>query len=120
MVRLGYFTFVIQGTKLIVLTLLPLVSEDTPAGSYLATHLGLQTIDTLFLGMDKLSFFLTVDFEQIPVLKAALVSTGIWPLVEYAARHPELGYVIDQKKTQMVKKFFERKIDLDADGQEEC
>jgi hypothetical protein len=108
-IYLGYFPFIIQKNKLIVLSFLPLISEDTLAGWHLSHRLGLQIKDRMFLGMDKLSFFLTVDFDQIPVLKKALSVTSIWSLVEYAASHPELGFTIDQKKTQMVKKFFEHK-----------
>jgi hypothetical protein len=112
-VRFGYFPFVIQKRRLIVLTLLPLVSPETWEGQYLNKHLGLQMEDTKFLEMDKLSFFLTVDFEQIPVLKEALVHTGIWNLVQYAANHPDINFPIDQKRTLMVKKFFERKVEYE-------
>jgi hypothetical protein len=111
-VRFGYYPFIIQNDTLIVLTFLPLVSSKTPEGKQLNKLLGLQRADTMFLGMDKLSFFCTVDFEQIPVLKQAMVDTGIWNLIEYAAQHPDVNCTIDQKKTQMVKKFFEKKIDI--------
>jgi hypothetical protein len=100
---------------MIVLTFLPLVAGDTPEGSYLSRRLGLQMEDTVFLGMDKLSFFLTVDFEQIPMLKEALISAGIWSLIEYAADNPEMNFTIDQKKTQMVKKFFEYRTSHEVD-----
>lgn len=110
-VRFGYFPFIIQDKKLIVLTFLPLTSPDTYEGDYLQKNLGLQIEDAKFLGMDKLSFFLTVDFDQIPILKKALVTTGIWTLIRYAAKVPDVEHAIDQKKTQMVKKFFEQKIE---------
>jgi hypothetical protein len=110
-VRFGYFPFIIRNKKLIVLTFLPLTSPDTYEGDYLQKHLGLQIEDAKFLGMDKLSFYLTVDFDQIPSLKKALVATNIWTLIRYAAKDPDLDYSIDQKKTQMVKKFFEQKIE---------
>jgi hypothetical protein len=108
-INLGYFPFIIQENRLIVLTFLPFIAGDTWAGAYLRGNLGLQIKDLAFLGMDKLSFFLTVDFEQIPVLRDALLVTGIFNLIEYAASDPEMNFVIDQKKTQMVKKFFEHK-----------
>jgi hypothetical protein len=110
-IRFGYFPFVIQNKKLIVLTFLPLTSPDTHEGAYLRKHLGLQLDDVKFLGMDKLSFYLTVDFDQIPMLRKALVETYIWKLIQYAAKNPSLDFTIDQKKTQMVKKFFENKIE---------
>ncbi|MDR2775041.1 MAG: hypothetical protein LBC19_09960 [Tannerella sp.] len=113
-VRLGYFPFIIQGRKLIVLTFLPLISAETPEGEFLGRTLGLQTDDMIFLGMDKLSFFCTVDFEQIPVLKEALIAANVWNLVEYATSHPDVTFTVDQKKTLMVKKFFEQKIDIDS------
>ncbi|MDR1332325.1 MAG: hypothetical protein LBK07_09515 [Tannerella sp.] len=113
-VCLGYFPFIIQKNRLIVLTFLPLASSSTMTGAYLCRQLGLQTEDMVFLGMDKLSFYLTVDFEQIPMLKEAIAATEIRHLMEYAANDPEMNFVIDQKKTQMVKRFFERKAEFEA------
>jgi hypothetical protein len=113
-VRFGYFPFVIQKRRLIVLTFLPLVSPDVLEGDILHRELGLQKEDTLFLEMDKLSFFLTVDFEQIPMLKRALERSGIWNLVQYAAKRPDMQFPINQQKTQFVKKFFERKAEYES------
>jgi hypothetical protein len=113
-IYLGYFPFVIQKEKLIVLTFLPLVSSNTFTGEYLETSLGLTAEDMAFLGMDKLSFYLTVDFDQIPVLKKVLAITFVWNLIEYAASDPEMNFTIDQKKTQMVKKFFEHRAKPDT------
>jgi hypothetical protein len=111
-VRFGYYPFVIRNKKLIVLSFLPIVSTDAMEGSILHRILGLQMEDTIFLGMDKLSFFCTVDFEQIPVLKQAMIDAHIWDLIVYISKHPDVNFSIDQKKTLMVKKFFEKKIEL--------
>jgi hypothetical protein len=111
-VRFGYYPFVIQKNRLIVLTFLPLTSSESPEGDYLYKSLGLQMEDTLFLGMDKLSFFCTVDFEQIPVLKQALIDSGIWAFITYAAKHPDVNCTIDEKKTLLVKKFFDKKAEF--------
>jgi hypothetical protein len=113
-VRFGYFPFVIQKRRLIVLTFLPLVSEDVWEGDLLRRELGLQKEDTKFLEMDKLSFFLTVDFEQIPMLKRALERSGIWNLVQYAAKRPDMQFPINRQKTLLVKKFFERKAEYES------
>jgi hypothetical protein len=113
-VRFGYFPFVIQKRRLIVLTFLPLVSPEVWEGYFLCQQLGLQMEDTKFLQMDKLSFFLTVDFEQIPVLKKALERTDIWNLVQYAANNPDMQFQINPQKTLMVKKFFERKAEYET------
>jgi hypothetical protein len=113
-VRFGYFHFIVRDDKLIVMTFLPLTSPDTWEGIYLQKHLGLQKEDIIFLGMDKLSFFLTVDFEQIPTLKKALEKTEISKLIQFAAEDPDINFVIDPKKTQMVKKFFEQKNEDDV------
>jgi hypothetical protein len=112
-VRFGYFPFIIQNRRLIVLTFLPLVSLNVWEGYSLCRQLGLQMEDTKFLQMDKLSFFLTVDFEQIPVLKKVLEQTGIWSLVQYAANNPNMQFQINPQKTQMVKQFFERKAEYE-------
>jgi hypothetical protein len=115
-VRFGYFPFIVRENKLIVLSFLPLISSGTPEGIYLQKHFGLQVEDMKFLGMGKLSFFLTVDFEQISTLKSALQATEIWNLIEYVAKDPEMkmNFPVDQKKTRMVKKFFERKSEYEA------
>jgi hypothetical protein len=112
-VRLGYFPFVIQKNKLFVLSFLPLISSHTWEGRHMQRQLGLQRDDLTFLGMDRLSFFLTVDFEQIPLLKEALIATKLWPLVTCAAKNPDMNLPIDQKKTQMIKKFFEQKAEYE-------
>jgi hypothetical protein len=84
-VKFGYFPFIIRDDKLIIMTFLPLTSPEASEGAYLQKHFGLQMEDVKFLGMDKLSFFLTVDFEQIPVLKAALIETHIWDLIQFVS-----------------------------------
>jgi hypothetical protein len=109
-VYLGYYPFTIRKNKLIVTTFLPLASPETPTGANLQSLLGLQAEDVTLLGMDRLSFYLTVDFEQIPVLKDALIATEIWNVVQYAIDNPEIHFTIDRKKTQMVKEFFEHKL----------
>jgi hypothetical protein len=109
-VRFGYFPFIVRDNKLIVMTFLPLTSPDTSEGAYLQEHLGLQKEDIKFLGMDKLSFFFTVDFEQIPLLKEMLVTINIQNMIQFVKENHKIEFSIDQKKTQMVKKFFEQKV----------
>jgi hypothetical protein len=113
-VRFGYYPFIIRKNMLIVLTFLPLVSPEAPEGERLYRKLGLQMEDTIFLGMDKLSFFCTVDFEQIPELKQILTDLGIGALIKYAAKHPDVNFTIDEKKTLMVKKFFDKKNEFNS------
>ncbi|MDR2408746.1 MAG: hypothetical protein LBE13_11630 [Bacteroidales bacterium] len=114
-IRFGYFPFIIKDDKLIVMTFLPLTSPKTVEGAYLQEHFGLQTEDIKFLGMDRLSFFFTVDFEQIPLLKEALVATKIWEMITFVLDDPDIEFSIDQKKTMMVKKFFEQKINNESE-----
>ncbi|MDR0605575.1 MAG: hypothetical protein LBG80_14855 [Bacteroidales bacterium] len=114
-IRFGYFPFIIRDNKLIVMTFLPLTSPDTSEGAYFQEHFGLQTEDIKFLGMDKLSFFFTVDFEQIPSLKEALIATNIQNMITHIKEGMDLDFSIDQKKTMMVKKFFEEKINDEAE-----
>lgn len=112
-VPFGYFPFVVQGTKLFVLSFLPYFTDDMDDTVFLNEALGLQREDIVYLGMDKLSFFLTVDFDQIPALKRVVGATGIWNLIEHIDKIPDLHVVIDQKKTLMVKKFIERKLEFE-------
>ncbi|MDR0766451.1 MAG: hypothetical protein LBF09_05920 [Odoribacteraceae bacterium] len=109
----GYFPFVVQGNRLFVLTFLPFFCEETNDGEYLNEALGLRREDIAYLGMDKLSFLLTIDFDQIPVLKEVISGTDIWNLREHVDKIPDLSISIDQGKTLMVKKFIERKLEFD-------
>jgi hypothetical protein len=106
-VLFGYYPFVVQGNKLFVLSFLPVISPDTPKGMIVAERLNLQKEDMIYLGMDKLGFFLTVDFTQIPVLYNALLDAGLEPLLNYAS-DDLLPLERDAKKTLRVKRFFEK------------
>jgi hypothetical protein len=107
-IPIGYFTTMIQNDNLYVLTFLPLVANVTPEGEKLQKILSLTTEDIKFLGMDKLTFFQTIDFDQIPVLKNALIESGIWQTVEYLNENLEDMKEISQKRTLFVKDFFEK------------
>jgi hypothetical protein len=49
---------------------------------------------TIYLGMDKLSFFVDTDFEAIPRLKQTVMDAGLWhltklePLPDYLPQNP--------------------------------
>jgi hypothetical protein len=105
-VLFGYYPFIIQGKKLFVLSFLPIISPDTPKGMFLAKRLNLQKEDMSYLGMDKLGFFFTVNFAQIPVLNEALHDAELGPLLNYASEDL-LPFERDAKKTLRVKHFFE-------------
>jgi hypothetical protein len=102
----GYFPFTIQGDKIFVLSFLPLVSAVTPEGAKLHEILKLGKEDLIYLGMDKLSFYLFVDFDQIPVLKEALIASGIWTIKEKLDEACIEFGGFDMKKTSFVKDFF--------------
>ncbi|MDR3141495.1 MAG: hypothetical protein LBU37_07220 [Tannerellaceae bacterium] len=110
----GYFPFVVEGTKVIVRTFIPPTFAETLDGQYLYKTLGLQKEDIKYLGMDKLSFFATVDFNEIPILKHALENTTLCNLINYFDRYKD-DYPIDPKKTAMAKQFFEKKAAFDSE-----
>jgi hypothetical protein len=106
---IGYFAFTIDGNNLLVLTLLPLLSQNVPEGRILYERLRLSPEDLKYLGMDKLSFFYEVDIEQIPILKKVL----------YDELHLEYIHTVynsfrsrndpfNEKKTAFVKNFFQK------------
>ena len=112
-IPLGYFTFFIQNDDLVINTFLPLVSPNTPEGKKLHELLPLSKEDIVYLGMDKTSFYLQVDFEQIPILKQALIDSNIWltkmQLEKMAGDEiEEKGTLIDANKTMFVKNFFDK------------
>lgn len=105
---LGYFPFTIQEDNLFVLSFLPFVSHSTPPGEKLYNILHLCKEDIVYLGMDKLSFYVLVDFDQIPVLKDALIASGIWSIKEMVDKGCIENDGFDLKKTAFVKDFFEK------------
>ena len=111
---IGYFTYFISGYDLVINTFLPLTSEGTPEGESLCKLLPLSKEDFNYLGMDKISFYSTIDFEQIPLLKNAFINSGIWKTkiaIEevfddtlFEKETPS----IDMNKTMFVKNFFDK------------
>jgi len=106
---LGYFTFFVQDDDMVLNTFIPLVNATTPEGKKLHELLPFGKEDTTYLGMDKLSFYTDIDFEQIPILKQVLIDTGIWKskLAIETTRLTDES-LIDEKKTQLVKRFFDK------------
>lgn len=108
---LGYLTFFIQGIDIVINTFIPLASETTPEGKKLHDLLPLSKEEIIYLGMDKLSFYIKVDFEQIPMLKQALIDSGIWAtkLELDGMIIPDEGEeLISKQKTILVKSFFDK------------
>jgi hypothetical protein len=102
---LGYFPFVVQNDKVIVTTFLPLSFAATNEGKYLQERLHLQTADIKYLGMDKLRFYLYIDFDEIPKLKEVLIDTGIYKIVGFFERNPKITPKMIAARTQTVKKY---------------
>ena len=110
----GYFSFVIQGDKLFILTFLPLTSVLTPEGKRLKKALHLSTRDITSLKMAALNFLFDFDLEQIPLLKEALIRSGIYQVREGLdkTRHWNIGpppppLLPDEKQTAFAKKYIE-------------
>jgi hypothetical protein len=107
-VSFGYFPFTIQDDKLFILSFLPFVNQITPEGAKLYRILNLSKDELMYLGMDKLSFYVSVDFDEIPVLKNALTESGIWEIKKELDEGIEGENQIDKVKTQFVKNFFQK------------
>ncbi|MDR1153799.1 MAG: hypothetical protein LBL04_03740 [Bacteroidales bacterium] len=106
---IGYFPYTVYGDKVFLLSFLPLVSQLVPEGEKLYNILNLGKDELVYLGMDKLSFFATVDFDEIPILKNALIESGIWAIKMEMDETPVYEKAkIDTVKTQFVKNFFEK------------
>ncbi|MDR2414329.1 MAG: hypothetical protein LBD64_05020 [Odoribacteraceae bacterium] len=104
---LGYLPFIVQDEKIFVLSFLPPVAPGTPDGDALERELGLQIEDMKYLGMDKLSFFLLVDIEQVPVLKEVIDRTRVARLASHLKYVADTDAPFDAKLTRMVKRFFD-------------
>ncbi|MDR0795813.1 MAG: hypothetical protein LBE79_07165 [Tannerella sp.] len=105
---IGYFTFFVSGDDIVLKTFIPLLGEGTPESRKLHEMLPLEKDDIKYLGMDKLSFFADIDFEQIPSLKQALIDSGIWKVKEMIDGAFVKAYSIDMNKTMFVKKYFDK------------
>ena len=111
---IGYYTFFVAGDDIVLNTFIPLVNENTPEGRKLHELLPLGKEDSSYLGMDKVSFFTDIDFEQIPILKQALVDSDIWKskqaIETFQMRKPSNAGVnlVDMNKTIFVKRFFDK------------
>ena len=69
---IAYLPFIIQDNCICILTVLPVTNPVTPIGKKLCKTLGVTKAELEICGMDKLSYFLTTDFDKIPKLKQAL------------------------------------------------
>ena len=117
----GYFAFFVQGNDVVINTFLPFTSSNTPEGQKLQQLIALSKDEIIYIGMDKLSFYSDVDFDQIPVLKKALIDSNIWETkLVLDNNHAEIYEQYDdaekkeyqikkQKKTQFVKTFFDKR-----------
>jgi hypothetical protein len=113
----GYFAFFVRGNDVVINTFLPFTSNNTPEGQKLYQLIALSKDEIIYLGMDKLSFFSEVDFDQIPVLKKALIDSNIWETkLELEEDYEQYDDATKkeyqnkkQKKTQFVKNFFDKR-----------
>ena len=69
---IAYLPFVVQDGCVIILSVLPVINPNTPIGKKLCETLGITKEELEVCGMDKLSYFLSTDFDKIPRLKQAL------------------------------------------------
>lgn len=116
--QIGYFTFFVRGDDLVVNTFLPLVNQYTPEGKKFQKALSLSKEEHTYLGMDKISFYIDTDFEQIPKLKQALIDAGIWSTkltLDRIFLDEELSdqdRILIANKTRPVKNFFDKREEL--------
>ncbi|MDR2389958.1 MAG: hypothetical protein LBD89_09290 [Tannerellaceae bacterium] len=106
---IGYFAFTIDGDNLLVLTLLPLLSQGVPEGHILHERLHLSPDELKYLGMDRLSFFYDVDISRIPLLKKVLFDELHLDYIRkiYNSYHTR-NDPYDDKKTLFVKNYFQK------------
>ena len=101
------------GGDIVINTLLPLTSPNTPEGGKLHELLSLNKEEISYPGMDMISFFTKVDFEQIPKHKAAITEAGMCPSkleIDKLRQNDDEENPIDQNKTMFVKHFLEKKL----------
>ena len=117
---IGYFVLKLQDNRAFILTFLPLVSDKTPEGKKFCDRMQLSREDVIYLGMDKLSFYYDVDFEQIPLLKTTMQECNLWDISRIFKDDllTLADHSIDERKTQFVKKFFEQRTETETNKAE--
>jgi len=104
--RIGYFPFELIDNNLLILSFIPLSSPNAPEGKRLYSSLNMCKDDTVFLGMDKLSFYKKTDFDAVPLLRDALQEAGIWHLTEM--RSEILNFDTENRRTGIIARFFQQ------------
>lgn len=79
---IAYLPFIVQDDCVVILTVLPVTNPASPIGKKLCETLGVTKAELEICGMDKLSYFLSTDFDKIPRLKQALESNNLMYLTE--------------------------------------
>ena len=97
----GYFPFLKQDGAILLLSFLPLSSPITPEGSVLYKELGIKIDDSKYIGLDKLSFYISTDFDTVPKLKQALQKANMWHLTEIEPNEKS-----ERREDQILKHFF--------------
>ncbi|MDR3309141.1 MAG: hypothetical protein LBS80_04225 [Tannerella sp.] len=106
----GYFPFIIEDDRLFILTFIPLVNDQVYEGKRFMDTFKLRKEELSFLGMDKLSFFQNIDFDQIPALKQALIDCDLYEARDVVEYYKTENNFYDQDKTDFVKSFFDKQI----------
>jgi hypothetical protein len=68
----------------------------------------LKKEDLAYLGMDKLSFFGDIDFEQVPLLEKDLIDMDLYGVKDFLVGLDEYEPEYDSARTAFVKNFFEK------------
>ena len=79
---IAYLPFAVQDDCVIILSVLPVTDPVTPIGKKLCETLGVTKEELKVCGMDKLSYFLRTDFDNIPRLKQAMELNNLMYLTE--------------------------------------
>jgi hypothetical protein len=118
----GYFTYFIQGDDVVLNTFLPITSEITPEGKKFHELFPLSKDEIIYLGMDKISFLLNFDFEQLPEMKQALIDSNIWETKLMLERELRFNGTDEERRAKMegitkpVKAYLEKRKTENADN----
>jgi hypothetical protein len=64
-------------------------------------ELGIKIDDSKYIGLDKLSFYTSTDFDTVPKLKQALQKANMWHLTEIKPNEKS-----ERREDQILKHFF--------------
>ncbi|MGD1046802.1 MAG: hypothetical protein ABR936_15960 [Bacteroidota bacterium] len=109
--KVGYFRALVQDHTVILQTFLLITQNGTPEGNKLQEICGLSKLDKTFLSIDRLSFFMTTEFDTNPSVRTLFEQAGCASLLD---AYKALSTLVKKKAEPSALQTFAHYLGLDA------